>query len=164
MTSRVLSASKAIPIHTLEGKERRKANKLLSWRSLPILLASALLILSGLPLSQLRHPAMAAPIALYWDLNSTVPGHMVIWGAENNDYTGYAVASGDVNGDGLDDAIIGAFRANGPDSRHRFAGRVYVVFGPTDVYGTVDLASEADVVIYGADSYDYAGSAVPAAT
>lgn len=160
MTSQVLFSSKTIPVRTLERKERRKANKLPSWRSLLILLASALLILSGLPLSQLRHQALAAPAALYWDLTSTVPGHMIIWGADNNDYTGYSVASGDVNGDGLDDAIIGAFRANGPDSRHRFAGRVYVVFGPADVYGTVDLASEADVVIYGADSYDYAGSAV----
>jgi uncharacterized repeat protein (TIGR01451 family) len=119
-----------------------------------------LLILSGLPLSQLRHPALAAPTAPYWDLTSAVPGHIIIWGAENSDYTGYAVASGDVNGDGLDDAIIGAFRANGPDGRRRFAGHVYVVFGPADVYGTVDLASEADVVIYGADSHDYAGSAV----
>ncbi len=95
-----------------------------------------------------------------WDLSTDAHGHMTICGANDNDYTGYAVASGDVNGDGLDDVIIGAFRANGPDYRHRFAGRVYVVFGPADVYGMVDLANQADVVIYGADSHDYAGSAV----
>lgn len=168
MTSQILSSSKTIPIHTLEGKERRKANKLPSlrqtsgqaWRSLLVLLASALLIVSSLPLSQLRQPALAAPTGSYWDLTATVPGHITIWGAGINDYTGYAVASGDVNGDGMDDAIIGAFRAGGLDNRHKFAGRVYVVFGPANVYGTVDLASEADVVIYGADSYDYAGSAV----
>ena len=95
-----------------------------------------------------------------WDMSTDTYGHMTISGADENDYTGYAVASGDVNGDGLDDVIIGAFRANGPDYQHRFAGRVYVVFGPADVYGMVDLANQADVVIYGADSHDYAGSAV----
>jgi len=158
MTSQILSSSKTIPIHTT--KERRKANKPPSRRSLLILLASALLIVSGLPLSQPRQPALASPTGSYWNLAAAVPGHITIWGAGVNDYTGYAVASGDVNGDGMADAIIGAFRANGLDNRHKFAGRVYVVFGPANVYGTVDLASQADVVIYGADPYDYAGSAV----
>jgi hypothetical protein len=91
---------------------------------------------------------------------SETRGHLTICGANDNDCTGYAVASGDVNGDDLDDVIIGAFRANGPDCQRKFAGRVYVVFGPADVYGMVDLASQADVVIYGADARDYAGSAV----
>ena len=86
--------------------------------------------------------------------------HLTICGADDNEHTGHAIATGDVNGDGLEDVIIGAFQANGPDERRRFAGRVYVVFGPADVYGMVDLASQADVVIYGADARDYAGSAV----
>ncbi len=94
------------------------------------------------------------------DVASETHGHMTICGANDNDYTGYAVASGDVNGDGLEDVIIGAFQSNGPDDRRKFAGRVYVVFGPADVYGTVDLASQSDVVIYGAGARDYAGSAV----
>jgi uncharacterized repeat protein (TIGR01451 family) len=100
------------------------------------------------------------PIDPTWDLASTTQGHMTICGANDNDYTGYSVASGDVNGDGADDVIIGAFRANGLDYQRKHAGRVYVVFGPANIYGTVDLASQADVVIHGADSYDYAGSAV----
>jgi len=142
-------------------KERGKTIRLPSWRSVLVLLASALLILPGLPPSQVRQQALAAPPApQYWDLTAPVPGHMTLWGAEANDYTGYSVASGDVNGDGRDDAIIGAFRAHGPDYRRKFSGRVYVVFGPANVYGLVDLASEADVVIYGADAYDYVGSAV----
>ena len=95
-----------------------------------------------------------------WDLTSTTPGHMTICGASGNDYAGYSVASGDVNGDGLDDVMIGAFQANGPDYQRKHAGRVYVVFGPANVYGMVDLASQADVVIYGPNAYDYAGSAV----
>lgn len=95
-----------------------------------------------------------------WDLASSDWGQMTIFGANSNEYAGFSVASGDVNGDGLDDVIIGAFRANGPDNQRKFAGRVYVVFGPADIYGMVDLASQANVVIYGADAYDYAGSAV----
>ncbi|MCK4449217.1 MAG: FG-GAP repeat protein, partial [Anaerolineae bacterium] len=95
-----------------------------------------------------------------WDLASSDWGQMTIFGANSSDYAGFSVASGDVNGDGLDDVIIGAFRANGPGNQRKFAGRVYVVFGPSDIYGTVDLASQADVVIYGADARDYAGSAV----
>ncbi|MFQ5812108.1 MAG: invasin domain 3-containing protein [Anaerolineae bacterium] len=95
-----------------------------------------------------------------WDLASTTPGHMTIWGANDNDYTGFSVASGDVNGDGSEDIIIGAFRGNGPGSRRKNAGRVYVVFSPAYIAGMIDLASQADVVIYGADAYDYAGSSV----
>jgi len=93
------------------------------------------------------------------DINLTY-GRVTICGAEDNDYTGHAIASGDVNGDGLEDVIIGAFQADGPDDLRRFAGRVYVVFGPGNLSGTVDLASQADVVVYGADARDYAGSAV----
>jgi uncharacterized repeat protein (TIGR01451 family) len=85
---------------------------------------------------------------------------MTICGANDKDYAGYSIANGDVNGDGLDDVIIGAFQASRPDYQHKHAGRVYVVFGPAAIYGMVDLASQADVVIYGADAYDYAGSAV----
>jgi len=95
-----------------------------------------------------------------WDLASPTWGQMTIFGANSNEYAGFSVASGDVNGDGLEDVIIGAFRADGPDGQRKNAGRVYVVFGPTDIYGIVDLASQADVVIYGADPYDYAGSSV----
>ncbi|MBN3921969.1 MAG: FG-GAP repeat protein, partial [Nostoc sp. NMS4] len=45
-------------------------------------------------------------------------------GINPGDFSGYSVSSaGDINGDGLDDVIIGAFRANGE------SGQSYVVFG-----------------------------------
>lgn len=160
MKNQTLLTLKTVPTHALsKGKERRQTTKLLSWQSLLLLMASALLILGCLPPSQVE-AEQSYPTNPIWDLTSTIPGHMTICGANDKDYAGYAVASGDVNGDGLDDVIIGAFQANGLDYQHKHAGRVYVVFGPADIYGMVDLASQADVVIYGADAYDYVGSAV----
>jgi hypothetical protein len=45
-------------------------------------------------------------------------------GVNEDDYSGHSVsAAGDVNGDGIGDVIIGAYRAN------LFAGNSYVVFG-----------------------------------
>jgi hypothetical protein len=47
------------------------------------------------------------------------------------DYSGYSVSNaGDVNGDGLDDLIVGARQADPSGKSH--AGRSYVVFGKKD--------------------------------
>lgn len=49
-------------------------------------------------------------------------------GIDANDRSGFSVSSaGDVNGDGIDDVIIGAYRAD-PEG-NRYAGESYVVFG-----------------------------------
>ena len=67
----------------------------------------------------------------------------VINGVAEHDRSGTSVASaGDVNGDGIDDLIIGAWRAdpNGNSS----AGASYVVFGKRDGFdANFDLASLA---------------------
>jgi len=55
---------------------------------------------------------------------------------------------GDVNGDGYDDIIIGAY---GHDTPNTFAGKVYVY------YGGIDINATADVTITGVDANDYAG-------
>ncbi len=54
---------------------------------------------------------------------------------------GFAVAgAGDVNGDGLDDVVIGANRANRPGVFGDGSGEAYVVFGRTSGWGnTIDL-------------------------
>jgi hypothetical protein len=61
----------------------------------------------------------------------TSTGGFVINGESTSDYSGWSVSSaGDVNGDGLDDLIVGAYQAN-PSNKSN-AGKSYVVFGKQD--------------------------------
>ncbi|WP_426954226.1 beta strand repeat-containing protein [Muricoccus radiodurans] len=71
--------------------------------------------------------------------NLTAAQGFRITGAATNDQSGYSVASaGDVNGDGYDDLIVGAY---GADPSGRFgAGSSYVVFGHSGGFTDVDLA------------------------
>ena len=59
----------------------------------------------------------------------------VLNGVDAFDYSGFSVSgAGDVNGDGLDDIIIGAIIAD-PGGRNN-AGESYVVFGSADGFTT----------------------------
>lgn len=89
-------------------------------------------------------------------------------GGAANDTAGWSVASaGDVNGDGVDDLIVGAPRTGsaGPNT-----GAAYVVYGPANE-SSFDRSqnesslnrSQADVVLRGADSNDLAGWSVSTA-
>ena len=61
--------------------------------------------------------------------------------------------AGDVNGDGIDDLIIGAPYAD-PNGRNS-ACASYVVFGRDQGFpATIDLASDADLIIQGAAARD----------
>jgi hypothetical protein len=74
-------------------------------------------------------------------------------GEEIYDYAGVSVAAGDVDGDGVEDILVGA---SGSDAGGVDSGAVYVVSGP--VSGTLDLA-EADAKLVG-DTGDLAGASV----
>ena len=81
-----------------------------------------------------------------------------VLGVDGGDQAGSALAADcDLNGDGQDDLVVGAWSADptGPSS-----GAVYVVFGP--VTGAVSLAT-ADVVLEGESAGDWAGWAVACA-
>ncbi len=65
------------------------------------------------------------------DLTTPYEGVMRIYGDEPGSYIGLSVSSGDIDGDGVDDVIIGALRAN-PEGREN-AGEVFVVFGSPDL-------------------------------
>jgi hypothetical protein len=90
----------------------------------------------------------------------------VLEGVAEIDRTGFSVASaGDVNGDGIDDLLIGArfVDVNG----NTYAGRSYVVFGKTQNFGaSFDLANldgSDGFALDGAAEYDHAGRAVASA-
>ena len=88
-------------------------------------------------------------------------GGFVINGASAGDWSGASVASaGDVNGDGLTDIIVGAWKS-GANS-----GRSYVVFGSTSG-NAVNLSAVAGgtggFVINGQGANDYSGWSVAGA-
>ncbi|MDJ0728888.1 MAG: hypothetical protein QNJ33_02740 [Crocosphaera sp.] len=98
------------------------------------------------------------------DLNGT--NGFVINGIDSDDRSGRSVSSaGDVNGDGIDDLIIGAYSADPNDNSD--AGETYVVFGSnTGFAASLDLSSldgSNGFVLNGIDSGDGSGRAVSGA-
>ena len=66
------------------------------------------------------------------------------------------MATGDVNGDMVDDLVVGAYSTDGPHGSD--SGKVYVFYGGTNLSGTLDMGIDtADVEIIGDDPYDYLG-------
>lgn len=96
----------------------------------------------------------------------------IIRGVAEMDRTGFSVSgAGDVNGDGLDDLLVGAINAsNGADQ----SGDAYIVFGSDDGFGELDengrqildlslLTANQGVIIRGGGEDDHLGQAVSAA-
>ncbi|MFN2593581.1 MAG: hypothetical protein ABR579_01680 [Actinomycetota bacterium] len=106
----------------------------LKWSSVAAVIALSLLISSS---------AFAAPVKLAANVTFT--------GEKKGDSAGYQVAWGDLNGDGIDDAIIGAaFSGVGGQE----SGEVYVVYGP--VKHDLNL-KDADAHLHTAAAGDYVG-------
>ncbi|CAC9589813.1 hypothetical protein [uncultured Gammaproteobacteria bacterium] len=99
---------------------------------------------------------------------SNPTGGFVINGETRYDRSGYSVSSaGDVNGDGLDDLIVGAYNANLTGKPN--AGKSYVVFGKANS-SAINLSAIADAsnplggfVINGEAASDYSGHSVSSA-
>ena len=90
----------------------------------------------------------------------------VLNGEAANDASGRSVsAAGDINGDGIDDLIIGALGADANDNI--IAGRSYVVFGSDsglpNPFNLSSLNGNNGFVLNGEESFDYAGRSVSAA-
>lgn len=91
-------------------------------------------------------------------------GGFLINGHQVRDYAGFAVdAAGDVNGDGLDDILVGAYGANPAGD---VSGRTYIVYGRTQStpmsLGDV-LYGEGGFTLDGEAKGDYSGFALGAA-
>ncbi|MBX9255762.1 FG-GAP repeat protein [Desmonostoc muscorum CCALA 125] len=90
----------------------------------------------------------------------------VINGINSGDYSGGSVSSaGDINGDGFDDLIIGAFGAS-PNGQF-LIGSSYVVFGSSSgfdaQFNLSSLNGSNGFVINGIDAFDFSGSSVSSA-
>ena len=96
----------------------------------------------------------------FYDLHGNAACILTIIGDDEDDRFGIAMVRGDVNNDGLEDVIVGASFADGPSNSRFDAGEVYVFYGNANPMGDTILASNADVVMYGIDSEDFAGDAV----
>ncbi len=98
------------------------------------------------------------------DISSPPDSLVKIYGDDENDHSGKAVATGDLDGDGYDDLIIGAFGGD-PEGREE-GGEVNVFFGETNFQkkGTIYLgALESNMLrIYGKMASAQLGGAVAA--
>ena len=84
---------------------------------------------------------------------------ITIHGRDPGDRLGEAVASGDVNGDGLADIIAVAPFAAGPGNEREDSGEVYIILSPPPQH--LDLADESpDLTIFGVDPGDQIGHSV----
>jgi hypothetical protein len=83
---------------------------------------------------------------------------LTITGAATNDFLSIALASGDINGDGIDDILLGASGADAQDGSRADAGAVIVVRGSEELPHAIDLAFERPLLtVFGAA----AGDSVP---
>jgi hypothetical protein len=90
----------------------------------------------------------------------------VLEGIDPSDYAGASVsAAGDVNGDGIDDLIIGAYAAD--PGANNLAGESYVVFGKATGFESSFRLSTLDgtngFVLKGIDAFDSSGGSVSCA-
>lgn len=94
------------------------------------------------------------------------PANVTIVGRDDGDrlggaFQGSPLAVGDLNDDGLDDVVVAAPQADGPNGSRSDAGEVYVVFGRSSWPPGIDLAStDPDVEIIGANASDRLGNLV----
>ena len=123
-------------------------------------------------------PASAQQFPPEIDLSSLLPANggdgstgFVVTGNNNGDSSGNSVSNaGDVNGDGIDDFIIGAHTASGAGLD--FRGSCYLLFGRADFPAVFDASSlrasnggdgSLGVLMHADDAADFAGGSVSGA-
>lgn len=74
------------------------------------------------------------------------------YGADGDDFLNDlpALVTGDVNGDGVDDLLIGARFGDGPGNERPDSGEAYILYGRPDLPEVIDVsAGEQDVTVFG---------------
>ncbi len=89
------------------------------------------------------------------DLGLATSAHATIVGDAPYDYLGWSVApAGDVDGDGLDDVLVGSYTA---DTWDQETGATYLFYGASLAAGGTLIASDADVIFQGEWAFDWTG-------
>jgi hypothetical protein len=84
------------------------------------------------------------------------------WGEDSSDFAGWSVAgAGDVNGDGLDDILIGA--TGDEEGGGNNAGQTYLILGKTSGWAMDVSLSQADASFIGEDVGDWSGNSIDGA-
>ncbi|MCZ6794937.1 MAG: FG-GAP-like repeat-containing protein [Planctomycetota bacterium] len=99
------------------------------------------------------------------DLRDRGPGILRITGGEPGERLGIWVEAGDLDGDGIQDLLLGADQHDSdPGSPLFHRGKVYILYGRTEYPDEIDLASfQEDVTtILGRDIDDHLGSSIHA--
>jgi hypothetical protein len=87
--------------------------------------------------------------------------HASFWGEDADDQSGYSVAGvGDVNGDGYDDILIGAYA---DDDGGSVAGQTYLILGKASGWAMDTDLSAASASFWGEDANDFSGTSVAGA-
>ena len=96
------------------------------------------------------------------DLASAPAGIAIVLGVDAGDALGSSVASGDLDGDGFDELILGANGGTGPSNTRGFAGEVAVVYGGPVRMADTDLASPpaGTAFVFGAVASDNLGVSI----
>jgi len=90
------------------------------------------------------------------------PGGLTLMGARAGDFLGTELFVADVNGDGIEDLLVGAQNYDGPAGDRDTCGGVFVVLGREDLLDaalTLDMAAPPNdvITIFGADAGDRLG-------
>ena len=155
-------SSSTSPLQTSRARYRRafaSARTMRFWRAR----TCELVVCSALALPAVAHAQFPASFDLS-SLDGT--NGFVLNGIDSDDQSGFSVSgAGDINGDGIDDLIIGAFAAD-PNGNGN-AGESYVVFGQNSGFApSLNLSSlngTNGFVLNGIDSNDRSGRPVSGA-
>jgi hypothetical protein len=88
---------------------------------------------------------------------------LTIVGAEEGDRLGIWVTTGDIDGDGKLDLLLGADQSDGPNNDRPDSGSITVIFGGQELPPVIDLAAPGSLriaTIHGVDGGDHFGSTI----